>query len=173
MKHLRVSRHLIPAHTGFPNASINPDRPLLIYHSCSPPSASASAVERHLRSVGVAEPQWQFAMYKQHQYHSTTNEVLVVVEGSAKLCFGGGDNPSQAVHEAGIGDVIVVPAGVAHAMLEDHGDFSMVGSYPVGAEQWDHCVGSEGEVARKRIGAIGWFKKDPVYGQEGPCLATT
>lgn len=97
----------------------------------------------------------------------------MVTEGSAKLCFGGGGNPSRVVHEAGIGDVIVVPAGVAHAMLEDHGDFSMVGSYPVGAEQWDHCVGSEGEVARKRIGTIGWFKKDPVYGQEGPCLAVT
>jgi len=29
-----------------------------------------------------------------------------------------------------VGDVIVIPAGVAHCALKDSGSFSMVGSYP-------------------------------------------
>ena len=87
-------------------------------------------------------------MYIQHHYHSTTNEVLVVYSGAARLCFGGPDNPKGVVLEVGKGDVMIVPAGVGHAMLEDKGGFGMVGSYPKGKE-WDHCTGGEGEEAEE------------------------
>ena len=135
---LRISKHFIKAHSGFPNTSVHPKRPLLIYHSCFASSTSPNEIERHLRSVGVVEPQWRFPMYRQHHYHSTTNEVLCVAGGSARLCFGGGENPERVEVEVEKGDVMVVPAGVAHAMLDDHGGFSMIGSYPVGGDQWDH-----------------------------------
>ena len=166
---LRVSKHFIPAHAGFPNTSLHPHRPLMIYHDCLS-SFSASNIESHLTKVGVVEPQWRYPMYRQHHYHSTTNEILAVHRGSATLCFGGGENPEKVVTDVKHGDVMILPAGVAHAMLEDHGGFQMVGGYPVGSNRWDHCVGKEGQEAEERIRAVGWFDRDPVYGDDGPVL---
>ena len=69
----------------------------------------------------------------------------------------------------GRGDVVVVPAGVGHRLLEDlDGGFEMVGSYPVGCG-WDMCYGGE-EGVEGRIRALGWFERDPVYGDQGPVL---
>lgn len=71
------------------------------------------------------------------------------------------------------GDAVIVPAGVGHRLLEDltsGGGFQMVGSYPVG-KNWDMCYGVKGE--EKKVGAIkelGWFEKDPVYGEGGPAV---
>jgi uncharacterized protein YjlB len=109
-------------------------------------------------------------MYKQHHYHSTTHEVLVVVSGSARLFFGGEGNPQGIRIEVGKGDVMILPAGTGHAMEADLGGFSMVGSYPVGADEWDHCTGIEGQEAKDRIRSLEWFKRDPIYGSAGPVL---
>lgn len=111
-------------------------------------------------------------MYKQHHYHSTTHEVLVVASGSARLFFGGPGNPEGVRQEVGKGDVMVLPAGTGHTMEEDLGGFSMVGSYPVGADDWDHCTGGEDKTAEERIRALKWFSKDPIYGSQGPTLDT-
>ena len=164
---LQVTRHLIPAHSSFPNS---PARPLLIYHNVFP-SPSAPSIESHLRKTGVVEPQWRYPMYRQHHYHSTTHEVLAIASGSARVCFGGSQNPHRVETEVKKGDVIVVPAGVAHGLLDSQGVFEMVGSYPVGGEQWDHCTGNE-ELAevKKRIDKLRWFERDPVYGDQGPVL---
>lgn len=69
------------------------------------------------------------------------------------------------------GDVIVVPAGVSHRLLDDlKGGFSMVGSYPRGCT-WDMCYGKPGEEKEvKSIESIGWFHRDPIYGGKGPVL---
>lgn len=168
---LRVSRHLIPAHRGFPNSSVH-HRPLFIYHAAFPSSSSPSSIEQHLRSVGVVSPAWRYKMYTQHHFHSTTHEVLVISSGAATLFFGGDGNSQGVQTDVGKGDVIVVPAGVGHAMLEDKGSFDMVGSYPVGGAQWDHCLGAESDLEEvtKRIRGLGWFDGDPVYGDEGPVL---
>jgi len=77
------------------------------------------------------------------------------------------------------GDALLMPAGVAHRLLEDlgakDGAFEMVGSYPVGAPSWDMCYGDgrqeeDSEEIRKRISALGWFDRDPLYGDDGPAL---
>lgn len=168
---LQISRHFIPAHGGFPNTSLKP-YPLLVYHQCFVAAPSTSAIESHLRSVGVVEPAWVYAMYKQHHYHSTTHEVLVVASGSARLFFGGEGNPKGVRMEVSKGDVMILPAGTAHAMEKDLGGFSMVGSYPVESDNWDHCTGIEGKEAVERIEALRWFDQDPIYGQDGPAVQT-
>lgn len=71
------------------------------------------------------------------------------------------------------GDVVVVPAGVAHRLMEEVGGkgFEMVGCYPKGGKAWDMCYGRHGEEdVEERIGALGWFERDPVYGDQGPVL---
>lgn len=69
------------------------------------------------------------------------------------------------------GDAIVIPAGVGHRLLQDlDGGFEMVGSYPEG-RSWDMCYGKAGEEDKVRaISNLGWFKKDPLYGDTGPAL---
>ncbi|KAK5175523.1 uncharacterized protein LTR77_000662 [Saxophila tyrrhenica] len=101
----------------------------------------------------------------------TSHEVLGISSGRARLCFGHEDNPKRVEEVLEQGDVIVIPAGVAHRLLEDlEGGFEMVGCYPRGCS-WDMCYGREGEEAKvKGIGGLGWFERDPVYGDEGPVL---
>lgn len=167
---LRVSQHQIPCYNLIPNTSIQ-QHPLLIYHSCLPSSSSTSAIEDHLKAVNVVVPQWVYTMYSTTHFHSTTHEVLCISSGIAKLCFGGEENPQRVETIVEKGDVIVVPAGVGHCLLEDvNGGFTMVGSYPKG-KSWDMCYGKEGEEDKiQSIGRLRWFDKDPVYGEEGPAL---
>lgn len=95
----------------------------------------------------------------------------MVSEGKAKLCFGHEDNDGRVEKVVGKGDVMVVPAGVAHRLLEDlEGGFEMVGSYP-GSGGWDMCYGKKGEEGKVQgIKGLRWFERDPVYGDEGPVL---
>lgn len=112
-------------------------------------------------------------MYPTSHFHSTTHEVLAISTGSAQLLFGGDDNPESVKVEVSSGDVIIVPAGVAHRLIKDNGGgFEMVGSYPIGGEKWDMCYGKEEEAgAEDRIEKLGWFQRDPVYGDEGPAAS--
>jgi uncharacterized protein YjlB len=70
-----------------------------------------------------------------------------------------------------MGDVVVVPAGVGHRLINDFGSgFEMVGSY-VKDKSWDMCYGKKGEEDRVRqINDLAWLEKDPLYGNEGPVL---
>jgi len=43
-----------------------------------------------------------------------------------------------------------------------------VGCYPKGST-WDMCYGKPGEEGKvEAIKKLGWFERDPVYGDEGP-----
>ena len=168
---LRISRFQIPAYGLIPNTSLQ-HRPLLIYHSAFPPSATASAIESHLRSVpGGVRPAWRYTMYSRDHFHSTSHEVLCIASGSARVSFGHLDNPRRVEEEVGQGDVVVVPAGVSHRLVRElESPFVMVGSYPEGRE-WDMCYGEKGE--ERKIGGIsglGWLGTDPVYGEGGPAV---
>ncbi|KAK8103293.1 hypothetical protein PG984_016439 [Apiospora sp. TS-2023a] len=175
---LRVSQHQIPAHNRIPNTSIQ-HKPLLHYHSAFSSSGNAketdniaSAIESHLQSVGVVDPQWRYTMYSTTHFHSTAHELLCIARGGARLCFGGEENPGRVEVSVRRGDVILVPAGVGHRLLEEEGEdgFEMVGSYPKGCS-WDMCYGKAGEEAKvEGIRRLGWLGRDPVYGDRGPAL---
>ncbi|KAF9693194.1 hypothetical protein EKO04_008764 [Ascochyta lentis] len=166
---LRISTHYIPSHAHLPNTTPH-NHPLMIYHSCFPSSTSPSAIESHLPNNSIT-PQWRYTMYTTSHYHSTTHEILCIVNGRAKLLFGGEQNPEKVETEVKVGDVVVVPAGVAHRLLEDvEGGFEMVGSYPKGCS-WDMCYGKAGEEAKaEAVGKVKWLEKDPMYGDDGPVL---
>ncbi|MCJ1328974.1 hypothetical protein MMC10_005651 [Thelotrema lepadinum] len=113
--------------------------------------------DKYIQNESRGEPQLWFKVFskvcKQVEYgfamkkndSGTTHEVLCIGNGKARLCFGGEDNPEKIECVVNKGDVIIVPAGVSHRLLDDlDGGFEMVGSYPKG-KQWDMCYGREGE----------------------------
>ena len=72
-------------------------------------------------------------MYRESHYHSTTHESLAVFRGNARMRFGvsNNDNADDGIElTVKVGDVIVIPAGIAHCALNESGGFCMVGSYP-------------------------------------------
>ena len=70
-------------------------------------------------------------IYTYHHYHSTTHEVLGLIKGETLLQLGGENGITLFVEK---GDVLVIPAGVAHMNLGNENDFTCVGGYPDGRE---------------------------------------
>ena len=147
----------------FPNSVL----PLLIYrHALAGDGQDrASVLEGRLAENDWCNS-WRNGVYPFAHYHSTTHEVLGVFRGSATLLVGGEYGKSVEVHA---GDVIVIPAGVAHQKLQDSVDFAVVGAYPDGRE-WDLLRGHPGERpgADQTIAALPIPDNDPIYGGEGP-----
>lgn len=109
---------------------------------------------------------WRGGVYPYHHFHTTNHEVLGVSAGSAKLMLGG-ENGSE--FDVGLGDVIVIPAGVGHKCLEATGDFQVVGAYPGGADpDLNHSTGEDLDLARRHIADVPLPQQDPVYGRGGP-----
>ncbi|KAL4738043.1 RmlC-like cupin domain-containing protein [Aspergillus similis] len=156
---IQVISRQIPQWERIPNTSIQ-SKPLIIYHQAF--DASAEELSEHLEKIGETH------------FHSTSHEVLGVVSGSAKLCFGGEGNPNRFEPEVSEGDLIIVPAGVGHRLLSETDEaqrpFRMVGAYPQG-KSWDMCYGRPGEENNLRnIESLDWFQVDPLYGKDGPAL---
>ena len=109
---------------------------------------------------------WRNGIYDFHHYHSTAHEVLGVYSGSAEVQLGGNNGITLTVHG---GDVVIIPAGVAHKNLGASADFRVVGAYPSGTRP-DMCYGKAGErpQADDRIAKLSLPDLDPVYGAEGP-----
>ncbi|KAL4780865.1 RmlC-like cupin domain-containing protein [Aspergillus varians] len=165
-----ISRQ-IPQWERIPNTSIQ-SKPLMIYHQAF--NASADALSKHLENIGEVFPSWVYNMYCQTHFHSTSHEVLGVVSGSARLCFGGEGNPDRFEPNVSKGDLIIVPAGVGHRLLSEADEaeesFKMVGAYPRD-KSWDMCYGRPGEEDNfHNIESLDWFQGDPLYGKDGPVL---
>ena len=94
--------------------------------------------------------------------------MLGVYRGSATVQFGGEDG---LVVEIRVGDVLIIPAGMAHKNLNSGGDFWVVGGYPEG-QDWDMNYGRPGERpgADRNIERVELPKLDPIYGAGGPLL---
>ena len=109
---------------------------------------------------------WRDGVYSFPHYHSTSHEVLGVYSGTATLRLGGERGKNVEVRA---GDVIVIPAGVAHQNIGAGDDFGVVGAYPDGRE-WDLLRGLPGErpKADQNIAALPMPENDPIYGAEGP-----
>lgn len=151
----------------FPN---NARLPALLYRRAVDVRAHvdpAAAIER-IFVENRWRPGWRDGLFGFQHYHSTAHEVLAVYAGSARIQLGG---PDGECFEVAIGDVIAVPAGVAHINLGASPDFAVVGHYPDGQRQ-DMCYGKPGErpAADRRIAAVPLPQADPVFGGDGPVV---
>jgi len=149
----------------FPNSRL----PLLIYRNAVrlPDTEPAEIFERLFRAHDWGGG-WRNGIYPYHHYHSTAHEVLGVYSGSAKVQLGG---EKGVTREIVAGDVVVIPAGVAHKNLGAKAGFGVVGAYPKG-QDWDMNYGGAGERphADENIARVALPKMDPLYGAGGPLL---
>lgn len=140
----------------------HPSFPLLLYRE---------VIEDDDRPVNILSRNnwlgaWHGAVAPHHHYHSTSHEVLIVSNGTAKLLLGGVQGANMDVRQ---GDMIVLPAGVGHKRLEMSKDFEVIGAYPDGRD-YDFCYGYEDERPEKpdNIRQVPLPDYDPLFGADGP-----
>lgn len=140
--------------------------PLLVKRRAIPPVPADPGLpfERTFAAHGWTGA-WRNGIYGYHHYHSTAHEVLGLATGSAKVRFGGDGGETIGL---GPGDVVAIPAGVGHKLVEGGRDLLVVGAY-AGGRDWDLIRHDPGEIAtaRLRIAAVPLPDADPVDGPEG------
>ena len=158
-----VSTHLIQGNALFPN---NERLPLVIIQGAFPfrDHLDPALIEKTFAG-NRWKGSWRNGLYPFHHYHSTAHEVLGIYSGSLRVQFGGEEGLKVA---ASAGDVLILPAGLAHKNLWSSHDFRVVGAYPEGTT-WDMNYGKEGERpdADENIASVPHPSSDPVYGAEG------
>jgi uncharacterized protein YjlB len=147
----------------------NSPLPLVVRRGAIPPAASdpASAFEATFVKNGWTNS-WRNGIFDYHHYHPNTHEVLGIAAGSAIVRFGGDNGETVGVTA---GDVVVVPAGVGHALINSSGGLLVVGAYPDGAEP-DYLRDDPQSItaARQRIAQVPLPDADPVDGADGPLM---
>ncbi len=150
----------------FPNSKL----PLLLYRGAIDPETKhlAATFEQRLAANHWSNS-WCDGVYNYAHYHSTSHEALAVFKGGATLQLGGPKKGSYI--EVTAGDLIVIPAGVAHQRIETTNDFGVVGAYPEG-RKWDVLRGNRNErpEADRQISEVPLPTADPLYGPKGPLI---
>lgn len=108
---------------------------------------------------------WTHGLYTYHHYHRITHEVVGIYKGSATLQLGGVNGICVVVSK---GDVLIIPAGVAHKNLETENSLKRVGAYPNGFT-YDMNYGRPGEWPQTdlNIASLPVPERDPVFGFAG------
>ena len=107
---------------------------------------------------------WKQGIFTYHHYHSITHEVLGIVKGETLLQLGGENGITLFVER---GDVLVIPAGVAHMNLGEENDIVCVGAYPDGKDyNMKYGKVRERPTADENIASTPIPKTDPVFGNQ-------
>lgn len=131
---------------------------LLIYREVLKETTTESV--RQLLSKNDWKKIWVNGIYSFSHFHSNTHEVLVICEGQAQVEFG-----NQQIVEVHAGDVIIIPAGIAHKNLKSSRDFLVVGGYPFDID-YDMCKKND-EKKQVMINSVEIPKSDPIFGKNG------
>jgi uncharacterized protein YjlB len=150
----------------FPN---NPQLPLLLYRRVLPVGEDGSVPMECIYGM-IADHGWGNAwsngIFDYHHYHSTAHEALFIQRGNVTVQFGGPKGKSYTVQA---GDVVVIPAGVAHKRVQADPELDVIGAYSHG-QSYDMCYGKTGErpQADRNIESVPLPLEDPLYGKKGP-----
>ena len=169
---LRKPEQRIPDHyiihgdSDFPN---NDYLPVLVYKQTFNPQEKelADIIEDTFNKNNWTNS-WRNGILEKHHYHSNTHEALGISAGHCKVQLGG---PNGIVLDVEKGDVVILPAGIAHRNLGCSKDFEVVGGYPGGIEH-DMKYGKPGDrpAADENIRKVSLPETDPVYGYEGDLI---
>ena len=145
----------------FPNSRL----PVILFrHALQLPKLfKASYIKKLFASHGWTNA-WNSGIFTYDHYHSITHEVLGVFKGSTNILLGGSDGRQIRV---GAGDVLIIPAGVAHRNLDTEMAVECIGAYPDGMD-YDINTGKPGErpATDRNISVVPIPEQDPVYGKE-------
>ncbi|WP_439523309.1 cupin domain-containing protein [Marivita sp.] len=151
---------------SMPNGRAPNSRFPLLIHRAGVPGGGSDAVRARFRENGWLN-NWHYpGIYLYHHFHSTSHECLGVASGWMELeLFGKGGTKVRV--EAG--DVVVMPAGVSHAMIGNSDDVMVIGGYPEGRD-WDNIQeefvsDDDFRAAAKLIMSLPIPAADPVTGQ--------
>jgi len=92
---------------SFPNSRL----PALFYRGAFATGRDLGPAFENLFGRNGWTGSWRNGLYSFHHYHSTAHEVLGIHRGSVKVMLGGEKGRLVTLTA---GDVIVIPAGVAH-----------------------------------------------------------
>lgn len=143
----------------------NQELPVIIYEGIF--SENPNEIEASFKRHGWGG-NWEGGIFDYHHCHSNSHEVLGVRSGRAAVLVGGDAGERVELKK---GDVIIIPAGTGHMMMESSEDFEVVGGYPEGMTA---NLLKRGPTARAQsldeIRNVPVPDKDPVFGEEGPLL---
>lgn len=105
---------------------------------------------------------WKSGIFTYSHYHSTSHEVLGFISGRTSVLLGGSNGHTIEVEE---GDVLIIPAGVAHKNLGSEYQVKCIGAYPDGRD-YDINTGQRGERPQTdyNIMALPLPTEDPIFG---------
>jgi uncharacterized protein YjlB len=146
----------------------NPRLPLIVYRGALKTAGDAAASCTALFDRNGWTGAWTNGVYSHHHYHSSAHEVLGIAAGWVRVRLGG---EAGEMVELRAGDVVVIPAGVAHKNEGASPDLLVVGAYPRGQSP-DMCSpgASDHTRALPRVAAVPLPAGDPVHGPSGPLL---
>ncbi|KAI9806528.1 MAG: hypothetical protein M1833_003715 [Piccolia ochrophora] len=175
--------------------------PALIYRSAIPRQSNGEPPTAEWTRECIEKNEWMqggvFKTFKAHHFHSVTHECYAVFRGSSRLLLGRGPLDDAASHDGQevdvtVGDVVVLPAGVAHCSLSSEDDYEYVGLYPKvrcatqghlnhvtdilqGSPRYDNnfCKAGPDETKRKAevCEQVAIPNHDPVFGAGGPLVS--
>ena len=166
VQNLNIIRNVVPEDGVFPNNAL---LPLLLYKEAFQISDKHdTATIKEILETNSWTDFWVDTILGEHHYHSTAHEVLVALKGTARVQFGGPNGVTLMFEQ---GDVVIIPAGVAHCKVDESNGFSCLGAYPDGQE-YDMNFGKPGEkeIAEENIRKLPTPENDPLYGSDGPLI---
>jgi uncharacterized protein YjlB len=142
--------------------------PLVLYRGALPGGGDRAAFCEAMFARNAWPDSWRNGIYPFHHYHSTAHEVLGIARGHASVRLGGEKGQTVELRE---GDVVVIPAGVAHKREAASPDLLVIGSYPRGQNP-DMCKAEPArhDRAAAAIAAVPLPARDPVTGTAAPLL---
>lgn len=148
----------------FPNNSL----PILYYKNALKDSLEESYTAQDVLDLFASNGYtngWINGIHTDHHFHSNTHEVLACVESEGRVQLGGTDGDVFPFRK---GDILLLPAGVAHQKVDAEQGFRVVGAYPDDLSP-DMQMGNadDYEAIRSRVANVDKPKTDPLTGSPG------
>lgn len=157
---MEAEKYLLKENNGIPN---NKKLPLLKYKQVFETNTQEQFEKSFSRNGWGG--QWVNGIYTYHHYHSTAHEVLGVIEGQAKIIFGGPDGKLITIST---GDMVIIPAGTGHCRINATDNLKVMGAYPHGQENYDICTTKDDvEEKKNNIDKVPLPDKDPIQDSGG------
>ena len=147
----------LKADRPFPNNPL----PVRLYRSAVKGDDLARQIESLFATHGWGGT-WRNGIFDFHHFHATAHEVLGCARGTVDVQLGGPDGETVTLTA---GDIVLLPAGIAHRNRAHSHDYLIIGAYPP-VQAPDMEYGEEAHYQRvlATIASVPLPARDPVTG---------